>query len=156
MYTVPCAKQTVSRAADLRLVKSDRGNMGSLATLYSMKRKRRNARAPKTMRQSTVTEFQAKLTPPNSRPRRTMSVLQRMVRVPKQSIVLRPTRKGFFRGWSSSRSTSIMMAETPSHTILTAGKKNQHINSQQGSRRDQSTNSKSTTSTVHFGQMPHR
>jgi hypothetical protein len=48
---------------------------------------------PNTMRHTTVGEFHGKVSPPKLRPRRSIKVTPRMVKIPNQSSFSRPARK---------------------------------------------------------------
>ena len=67
---------------------------------------------PKTMRQITFAEPHGSMTPPNSRPRRSMSVPPTIVRDPVQSTALRPSQTGVF-GLSRCRKIHRRMKTVP-------------------------------------------
>ena len=113
MKTNPWTKQTV-RAAMFDLYLNMRvGMTGYLANFHSTRAKSPIVRRPKTIRQTTVADFQGKLTPPNSRPNRSMSVPPTIKRDPSQSMALRPAINGVL-GVSMSRNTSSIIKHSPS------------------------------------------
>ncbi|QSS56377.1 hypothetical protein I7I53_04568 [Histoplasma capsulatum var. duboisii H88] len=93
------------------------GRMGYLATLRSIMTKSPRVMAPKIRRQITVGEFQGRVMPPNSRPKRNMSVPPMMSMVPSQSIVLRPAISEVLGVSILSHMRSVTRARPPNGTV---------------------------------------
>lgn len=88
--------------------------MGYFANRHSFRTNRPTVRIPKTMRQMTVADFQGKAWPPNWRPRRSMRVPPTMVRLPTQSMALRPVITGVRGVCRLLRKKAMIRKATPS------------------------------------------
>jgi len=86
------------------LLKRSSGIKGYLARRFSLKMKNTEIKAPKITRQRTSGDFQGKVAPPNCNPRRIISVIPRMERLPNQSTALSPSNTGVL-GLCTSRNT---------------------------------------------------
>lgn len=93
------------------------GRMGYLAILRSMRTKIPRVTAPKIMRQITVGDFQGNDTPPNSRPKRNISVPPMTTMVPSQSIVRRPAMSGVLGVSILSQMRRVARATPPNGTV---------------------------------------
>jgi len=69
---------------------------GYLANLFSLKMKIPDVRAPMITRQRTCGDFQGNVTPPNSSPRKIISVAASIEILPNQSTALSPSITGVF------------------------------------------------------------
>ena len=87
------------------------GMRGYLASRFSLNMKKTDMTAPNTIKQMTLGEFQGNVTPPKSRPRRTIKVSPMMLMLPSQSIALTPSISDVFglctsrNSWSKTKAT---------------------------------------------------
>lgn len=109
MKTNPWQKQTKRAATFERCLNSLRGMTGYRASFHSLTTKRQATTKPKIIKQRTVGEVQGYVTPPNSRPKSTMSVPPTMVREPAQSTALRPSQTGVLGLWRCRKKESAMI-----------------------------------------------
>ena len=80
-----------------------RGMIGYLASLASLNTKRIDIKSPNTIRQTTCGEFQGKVIPPKSRPRRNITAKPTTDRLPNQSIAMIPAMKPVPGLWRSRK-----------------------------------------------------
>ena len=114
MKTNPWTKHVPNAAMFERCLKRRKGISGYLAKNPSLTKNSPIVPRPKIIKQMTVAESQGKVTPPNSKPRRNMTVPPTIRSEPSQSIALRPSRIGVL-GVCMSRKSIKMIKATPSH-----------------------------------------
>ncbi len=103
MKTKPWMKQTAKDATFERCLKMLRGIIGYFANFHSLTKNRAMVMTPNKIRHTTVAEDHGKLTPPYSRPRRSIIVPPVIVMTPTQSIAFRPAPIGVLGVSISSR-----------------------------------------------------
>jgi hypothetical protein len=90
----PCRKATSNAAIlDLRW-KSRNGITRYLASIPSFSKKHALITIPKLIKQMTLAELHAKMTPPNSNPRSNVNVAPTIAMLPSQSTAFNPATKG--------------------------------------------------------------
>lgn len=82
------------------------GMSGYLASRFSAKTKKTDIKAPNMIKQITVGESQANVVPPKFSPSSNISVSPSIVRLPNQSIALRPSIALVLGLWTSRNSKS--------------------------------------------------
>ena len=115
---MPCKKHTSKLATFDRFLNRPRGIRGYLASLFSLKIKTPESRAPIIIRHSTCGDFHGNDAPPNSSPSRIIKVTASMERLPNQSTAFRPSTTAVF-GLCTSRNMAKRMNVVPQIGRLT-------------------------------------
>jgi hypothetical protein len=117
--TKPWRKATSNAATLDRRWNKRSGITGYCASFASLRRKQTPITKPNRIRQMTFAELHAKITPPNSRPRRSVNVAPTIAMLPNQSTAFSPATREV-DGVSSLRKRDMTMMARPEHGTWTS------------------------------------